>query len=167
MLNTFIYGVKHNFGAFDKYQNIQLSKVRRLIFICSGNICRSPLAEYVAKKNGVEAISFGLHCRGGDAADIRAINYGKTINLDLSTHVTQNIAQYQPKEGDLLVGMEPKHADELEQIFNGKVSITLAGLWLHKKQSYLHDPYGSGSIFFNYCEDQVVRAVESLAKKIN
>ena len=167
LINTFLYTLKCKLGGYRAYQNIQLEQIKRLVFICSGNICRSPLAEYAAKKNGANTVSFGLHCRGGDAADSRAINYGSKVNIDLSSHITQNIQLYKPQAGDLLIAMEPKQAQELEVLFGNSVPITLVGLWLSKKQPYIHDPYSASPIFFEFCEAQVVSAVESLVKKLS
>jgi protein-tyrosine phosphatase len=165
-LNAFLCALKLRLGGYRLYQSVPLDKISRLIFICSGNICRSPLAEYVAKNCGAPAISFGLHCRGGDPADSRAITFAKTLNIDLTPHLTQNISTYIPQAGDLLVGMEPRHAQELEHLFGARVPITLAGLWLEKKQAYIHDPYNANSEFFDWCEHQVALAIESLTKSI-
>ena len=68
LLNAVTYSIRSLLGFYKKHQAVSLSKSTRFIFICSGNICRSPLAEYVAKQQGAQAISFGLHTRGGDPA---------------------------------------------------------------------------------------------------
>lgn len=165
LLNALSHYVKSLFGAYKKYQNVRLHKSTRFVFICSGNICRSPLAEYVAKQQGAQAVSFGLHTRGGDSADERAIAFAKTQGIDLTPHITQNISQYIPQPNDVLVGMEPQHAKELETLFNNSVPITLAGVWLNKKQAYIHDPYNANTYFFNNCEQQVLLAVTQLVAK--
>lgn len=162
LLNSGIFSAQTFLGKFHKYLNVRTSASTRFVFICSGNICRSPLAEHVAKKMGAKAISFGLHTGGGDTADERAIKFAKSIGIDLTVHLTQNIKNYEPKEGDLLVGMEPAHAIELEKIFHAKVPVTLVGLWLPQKQAYIHDPYNTNDCFFNRCEQQVVDAVTHL-----
>lgn len=166
LMNAFIHAVRLRLGKYRAYQDIKLEEIKRLVFICSGNICRSPLAEYAAKNKGVDAVSYGLHCRGNDPADPRALNYGKSAGIDLIPHVTRNIKNYEPQEGDLLIGMEPAHAIELEVLFGNKVPITLVGLWLDKKKTYIHDPYGCCPEYFDFCELQVVLAVESLIKKL-
>lgn len=165
LLNAVNHFIKSMFGAYEKYQKVSLHKSTRFVFICSGNICRSPLAEYVAKQQGAQAISFGLDTRGGDRADPRAIEFAKKQGIDLTPHITQCIKTYKPQEGDVLVGMEPKHAQQLEQLFGNKPPITLAGLWLNKKQAYIHDPYNANAHFFNTCEQQVLRAVTQLVAK--
>lgn len=164
LLNAIVCKFKYYLGRYRQYQSLPVNGVKRFVFICSGNICRSPLAEYVAKQQGVQALSFGLHTRGGDKADARAIAFAASVDIDLSQHLTQNIQDYQPEPGDVLVGMEPKHADELAALFNNRVPITLVGLWCRNPQAYIHDPYNTNSVFFTVCEQQVVNAVKQLVQ---
>lgn len=165
LLNALIFSIKTKLGVYRQYQNLAVNNTTRFVFICSGNICRSPLADYVARNLGAKSISFGLHTRGGDKADERAILFAQSIGIDLNVHITQAISTYQPQAGDLLVGMEPAHAQELTALFGNRVPITLAGLWLPKKQAYIHDPYNSNAQHFNLCEQQVRTAVEQLVSK--
>lgn len=154
-------------GAYGDYRNIDFVQVRRLIFICSGNICRSPLAEVVAADMGVKAESYGLHCRGGDKADSRAIAYAESLGVSLHEHITRNISCYTLLPGDLLVGMEPKHNDELIRRFTKNAPMTLAGLWLNPPKPYIHDPHNTHLEFFNKCELLVANATRTLAGKIS
>lgn len=150
-------------GAYRPLKKIDFTKVKRLVFVCHGNICRSPLAEAVARKHNLIATSFGLDTRGGAPADPRAVAWAKEHGYDLDQHVTRRVNQYVPQDGDLLVGMEPKHIVLLRDIFAEKpLQITLAGLWLPKPVAYLHDPYNANSHYFSLCEKSVSDAVNNL-----
>lgn len=162
LLAAFMCILKLYLGGYRRYKNIDVSQVKRFVFICAGNICRSPLAEYVAKQQGMNAISFGLDTRGGDSADARAIAFANTRGINLSVHISTCIKNYAPQSGDLLVGMEPKHAQQLRLLFGHKVPITLVGLWLNKPKAYIHDPYNTNATFFSACEQQVMHAVQQL-----
>ncbi|WP_347330102.1 hypothetical protein [Marinimicrobium locisalis] len=153
-------------GKYKAYQEVDFSLVHRIVFVCSGNICRSALAEVVAKNLGLKAESFGLHCRGGDPADPRAVAYADRIGLSLANHVTKNINEYQQRRGDLLVGMEPKHAYSLNKIAGTYPQITLIGLWLPNPKPYIHDPFNTNIDFFNQCEKIVADATQLLAKRV-
>jgi protein-tyrosine-phosphatase len=157
---------KRRLGFYRQYKQIDLKNVTRLVFVCSGNICRSPLGEIVARSLGVQAESYGLDTRGGDPADDRVINYAKTKQLNLSPHTTRRIAQYVPQNGDLLVGMEPMHAKKLKMLFGNQVPITLVGLWLPRPIVYLHDPYNTHLEFFNCCSTLVESATTQLIDRI-
>ena len=166
LIRAVITECKRHAGVYNEYQSIDLTKIKRLIFVCSGNICRSPLGEAVAKLHGVAAESFGLDTRGGDPADPRVIKYAAEKNIDLSSHRTRYIEKYKPLDGDLLIGMEPIHVAKIQALFGDQVSVTLAGLWLDKPIAYLHDPYNTCPNFFNSCSSLVERSAEILATKI-
>jgi protein-tyrosine phosphatase len=154
-------------GAYRSLKKIDFTKVKRLVFVCHGNICRSPLAEAVARKHNLAATSFGLDTRGGAPADPRAVVWAKNNGYDLDQHITLRIDQYVPQEGDLLIGMEPKHVQQLKEVFAEKpVQITLAGLWLSKSLAYLHDPYNSNPQYFDHCEALVNSTVLQLIEKL-
>lgn len=155
-------------GVYDQLKKIDFTTVKRLVFICHGNICRSPLGEAVARKQGKVAVSFGLSTRGNDPADPRAIAWASTNGYDLKQHKTMRIDQYQPQAGDLLIGMEPKHIHALvKQFAQAPVQITLAGLWLQSPLAYLHDPYNTNKDYFDRCEKLVATAATELIKWIN
>jgi len=174
------YGSKHGFirhtshranyffGRYREQVNIDWQKVSRLIFICSGNICRSPFAEIITKPINIDALSFGVNTTGGDAANSRAIEIAKEYGVDLSRHITSRIENYTPKNDDLIIAMEPVHLD----IYSVKVSNekntqkTLLGLWGKVHQPYIHDPYSANDIYFRRCFSQIMSAIEIISMKL-
>lgn len=155
-------------GIYRSLTQIDFTKVKRLVFVCHGNICRSALAEAVARKHNLVAMSFGLDTRGGALADPRAVAWAKDNGYDLDQHITTRVDQYVPQEGDLLVGMEPKHVQQLKEVFAEKpVQITLAGLWLPKPFAYLHDPYSTNHSYFCMCEVNVASAVKNICNQLS
>jgi protein-tyrosine phosphatase len=139
------------------------SRVDRLVFICHGNICRSPLAEYVARAAGATAESYGLACGDQFPADPRAVQFGATLGLDMHAHRSRNISGYTPRSGDLLVVMEPIHLPQTLASSGGIAQVTLAGLWLARRHPYIHDPFTSNADFFTRCEVQVRDAAQRIA----
>ncbi len=167
ILNYYKYQLLLKLGFYNKYKNIDFSCAKRLVFVCSGNICRSPLAEVVARQKGVDAVSFGLHCHGGAPADKRAILFAEQHGFNLADHKARNIVEYKPVPGDLMVGMEPKHAHELELLKNVESEgISLIAIINKSPQAYLHDPYNANECFFSKCEMDVIRSVESLIGRL-
>ncbi len=155
-------------GAFRALSDIDFSRVSRLIFICSGNICRSPFAEFYARSRGIEAESFGLHCPDGDPADPRAIDFAKSVGIDMKGHLTRNIQGYEPESGDLVLAMEPAQYQEL-QTLNGSqdLNASILPLFNRKPSPYLHDPWGSPPEFFDRCERQIMEAVDRITERID
>jgi len=166
LLRAYVGGAARYLGRYKQFAQIDFSKVNRLVFICNGNICRSPLGEAVAKMHGVDSISYGLDTRGGDHADPRAIAFGANKQVLFGHHKTRKINEYKPMPGDLLVGMEPRHTSQLILLYGNKVQITLMGLWLKRPTAYLHDPYNTNVIFFNHCESMVEQATTALVAKV-
>lgn len=151
-------------GFFNRYKKVDFFSVKRLVFVCTGNICRSPFAEVVARKKGLDCYSFGLDTRGGDSADPRAIAYADSQGFDLSQHVTRKLADYKAEAGDLLILMEPAHLDMLPQELKS-MPITFAGFWLDPVILYLHDPYNTRTEYFHKCEALVQVATENILAK--
>ncbi|ROQ18059.1 protein-tyrosine-phosphatase [Marinimicrobium koreense] len=153
-------------GKYRPYQSVDFDSVERLVFICAGNICRSPLAEAVANSMGFPSVSYGLHCRGGDPADPRARSFAESISLDLSLHITRNFQDYTYQSGDLIVGMEPSHLAALrDREIPPTTTITLAGLWLPKAKPYIHDPHNTCDMFFDRCEREVALSAMHLSSR--
>jgi len=153
-------------GAFRKYSYQDYRNPgdtpRRLVFVCVGNICRSPLAEAYAKSFGVDAASFGLNCTDGHPADPRTVQYGIAFGLDLSDHKTINLKNFSIRDGDILVGMEPKHVKELGALPLKGVPVVLAGVACRKPIAYIHDPYNCSESYFDRCEATVLEAVRGI-----
>lgn len=165
LLRYYTYEFLRILGIYSKFKKVDFTKVKRLVFVCQGNICRSPLGEAVARHHKISAISFGLDTRGDDAADPRAIKWAEENGCNLKHHKTMRVDQYQPQVGDLLIGMEPKHIRQLTARFvELPVQITLIGLWLKSPIAYLHDPYNTNDAYFNQCEKRVFEATRALIK---
>lgn len=165
VLRHLFYKTLWLFGAFRPSKSIGRLKFQRLVFVCSGNICRSPLAEAYARHLGANAVSCGLHCTDNHPADPRAQVYAKKMGLDLSNHKTRHIRHFEFQTGDLIVGMEPKHLNELKKLpLNGACTV-LAGTLSKNPRPYLHDPFNCSEEFFWLCEEKVLESVRGLLGK--
>jgi len=166
LLNHWRFGVQHQLGQFARYRAIDWTLVSNFVFICHGNICRSPLGEAVSRQRyQLKAESFGIDCRDGAPADPRAIHFSSNIGIDLTQHTSRHIRSYQPQPNDLVVVMEPRHLLQLPAQIREIAQITLIGLWQPRPQPYVHDPYGSGEQHFQRCEQAVVNGVEGMARQ--
>lgn len=159
------FNTKRFFGSYRAADHKNVSHIKRLIFICSGNICRSPFGEAVSMKVGFPAISFGLHCRGGDPAFEKTLDYAQRHGYNLERHRSARMADYQPQPGDLLIVMEPAHLDELNRLYPDQDKI-LIGRYADNPTVYLHDPFNTNQIFFDKCMQQIEEATLSLINTI-
>ena len=152
-------------GRYNSFRGVMPKPGQRVVFICSGNICRSPLAEYYARSLGLKADSCGLDCGIGFPADPRASEFGKALGLDLSAHETKRVDQFQFQADDLIVVMEPKHVKNFRQQVGNQHTVILAGLCCPAPFPYLHDPYNCNVEFFRHCEEFVISSVRGLCAK--
>jgi protein-tyrosine-phosphatase/predicted ATP-grasp superfamily ATP-dependent carboligase len=102
---------------------------RSILFICSGNIIRSPFAEQVLKQTlGAEnqasfrIASAGLHARPGRPADPRAARVAASLGIDLHAHRAQPITPDLIAASDTVIGMDLANEAIFRRRYPGAVS---------------------------------------------
>ena len=142
-----------------------MSRPHQLLFVCTGNICRSPIAEYIARAHGsrtnieVEVRSAGTLGLVGRPADPKMIKVGAQIGLDLSPHVCQPVSRELVEWADHVLVMELAHAAKIqEQWPEAAPKIKLLGQYDGVQE--ISDPIGSWFLFsFRKSRDQIQRCV--------
>ncbi len=84
-------------------------EVRRLVFVCHGNICRSAYAHVLAKRAGAQVASFGLSTATGRGAHAPVVKLAARRGINMTAHRATDIDDFVPKQGDLLLAMETRH----------------------------------------------------------
>jgi len=129
-------------GLYRRPRAKALRETRRIIFVCQGNICRSPYAEALARDIGLPALSCGVRASGTARADEVAARMAFARGVDLSAHRSVNIEQIELGPGDLLLGMEPGHLETLHEVSKRSGAHTsLLGLWSSPKRPWIEDPF--------------------------
>lgn len=143
---------------------IDVAAVRRLVFVCQGNICRSAYADQVAQGLGLESASFGLSAASGGPAHPPAVAAAALAGIDLAGHRTTRAEDYQPRPGDLLLAMEVRQLGRLARDPRlAGMPRTLLGLWAAPPRPHLHDPYQLDPAYMQTCLRVIHRAVERLS----
>ncbi len=152
-------------GLLTPYERPQLSHVGRVVFVCRGNICRSPYAELVGRASGLNCTSVGLSALEGREAQRGAIEAAMRRGRDLSRHRARPLIPEQVDEGDLFLTMEPGQAKILNTLAHGRsVRVSLLGLWCSSPRPYIQDPYGRPASWFDTCFALLEEAVTHLAE---
>ena len=154
-------------GHYHKYRRINWSEVERLVFVCKGNICRSPFAELVARSQGLISISCGIDTVDGMPPNEKATEAATRKERDLGLHKTRTIESLTIKKGDLLVAMEPWQICEFRRKYGNRIECTLLGLWHSPVSPFIYDPYGSTSEYFDRCFDQIEKSVYGIKSEIH
>jgi protein-tyrosine-phosphatase len=85
----------------------------RVLFVCTGNTCRSPFAEAVARSEGLDVESAGLAAYEGDAPPREAIAVARELGYDLATHHARPLTDEMLERADVVVGMTAAHVTTL------------------------------------------------------
>ncbi|NOU58211.1 low molecular weight protein-tyrosine-phosphatase [Marinifilum caeruleilacunae] len=154
---------------------------KKLLFVCLGNICRSPSAEAVMngylKLNMLDddytcdsAGTGGWHA--GERADSRMRTHAAKRDYDL----TSIARQFNPKtdfdEFDLIIGMDPQNVADLEGMARNQEDLNKISSMTDYCIRYTHynsvpDPYYGGSDGFELVLDILEDACEGLLKQID
>lgn len=154
-------------GRMHRYVQLDWGRIERLVFVCKGNICRSPYAEYKAKAMQLNAVSCGLRANGCAMANDEAIRQAIKRGIDLMPHTSKTPEMVQLTPSDLVVCMEPWQArDMIERVASSGAQITLLGLWAQRKAPVIPDPYGRDRYSFAACFNEIDACLTFLADRL-
>lgn len=153
-------------GGFRRHKQIRWAEVRRAVFVCHGNICRSPYAERRAAACGLVAASFGLSAEPGMPADAVACRVAAGRAIDLLPHRARDINDFEIQCGDLLVAMEPRQLRVLGRLPAIPCQVTLLGLWSRPRRPHIHDPHRLSEDYWERCFDVIDSAVLTIAEQM-
>ncbi len=147
----------------------------RLLFVCSGNICRSPMAaEYMRHRAAREQLmsvaidSAGLLDIEGAPASREAIQVLREASIDLSAHRSRGFREVDARASDLVVVMTPEHLREIAERFPSAVARTRLlrafedGPEPSENPPALADPIGCPVDFYRHCFDTIRICVDHL-----
>lgn len=90
--------------------------MKRILFVCTGNTCRSPLAEGIARRtlvdlnrNDIEVSSAGTDAWDGGVATDEALLVGIERGLDIGAHRSRKLTREIVRDADLILAMSPQH----------------------------------------------------------
>jgi protein-tyrosine-phosphatase len=165
-----------------------------LLFVCSGNTCRSPLAVAAwqtfapVELQGIHATSAGLAAVDGVPATPHAVDAARNWGYDLGIHRARRLTPEDLQEADLVLCMTPDHVEFCQCLTAdpGRVQLLAtyksparerqerswfeplieeAGLAIEDDDSIL-DPFGGSAEAYEACATQIRRCVVGLAQAL-
>jgi protein-tyrosine phosphatase len=154
-------------GAYQQYETVDWKRVSRLIFICKGNICRSPYCEARARALGLPALSRGLEAVPGRSPNPVVAAAGKRRGVDMSSMSSALFQWSEVRDGDLLVTMEAGQARRLLDSRSGpSPQITLLGLWSRPQRPFIQDPLGMREEYVETCLTVLDSAINNISGRL-
>ncbi len=134
----------------------------RIVFVCTGNTCRSPLAEGLFKAKleklnitDIEVTSAGLAAFPNDEVSPNSVNAAKKYGVDISAHRARPLSPYMLDEA-VFFCMSASHVNALLP-YVGEDRVFLLG-------SGISDPYGSNQEIYDRCAAQINTALDGVTK---
>jgi L-threonylcarbamoyladenylate synthase len=149
-----------------------------LVFVCTGNTCRSPLAEVLCKarlgerigctaaelpEHGFQIISAGLSAfSGGPAAD-EAVEVARAYGADLASHCSRPLTPDLAARADYLVAMTSGHLQALAERYGG---LAARPRLLSPNGADLADPVGCTREVYEECASQIWHFLDPLIDEL-
>ncbi len=125
-----------------------------IIFVCTGNTCRSPMAEYYLKSKNLENIT--VISRGfssGEGANQNSVTVMSEVGIDITNHISNCITADELKWADAVICMTESHKQLLSDVNPNNIYVLGDGI---------PDPYGYDVNVYRQCRDSIFKSIDKL-----
>lgn len=134
--------------------------MKKILFLCTGNTCRSPMAQGIFNRllaeRGLDDFiceSAGLMAFAGDPAEPNAMAAAAEHGADITAHRSRPMSDYMKEDTALFVCMTATHAALLADVPPEKVVVLAGGI---------PDPYGGDLEVYRACAAHIKKGLEDL-----
>ena len=160
LLPLLISSIKEKYT--EKAQN-SIKNANNILFVCMGNICRSPFAQYYAQTilpKTVKILSCGYDTYDDRSSPHEAIAAAKKFGIDLTNHRSKVINKNLIENAQAIFVFDEKTRHIVLSCFPfSKKKVHRLGLLVGKKQPIIADPYGGNLKTFIETYQDIIKAL--------
>ncbi len=148
----------------------------KIMFICTGNICRSAMAEGYMKKRAqeeklnIEVCSSGIYGEEGLGASPSAKEVMKEYGISLDSHIARITSKTNIADMDLILCATIRHKEILSQMYPNLQN----KIFTIKEYAYgdecidkdISDPWGYDITVYRHCAQELTKAIDAIILKL-
>jgi RpiB/LacA/LacB family sugar-phosphate isomerase len=147
--------------------------MKTILFICTGNVCRSPMAEalfrHAARGRGeFRVVSAGLGAMDGQPPTQHSVQAMRELGVDISGQRSRMLTADLVRQADFIFGMTHAHVDTIALLYPPAAEKTFLlrefDETLEPFEKDIADPIGSPYEIYVHCREQIEQGVASLLK---
>jgi RpiB/LacA/LacB family sugar-phosphate isomerase len=149
--------------------------MKTILFVCTGNVCRSPMAEGIFRqavqgRGPYRVLSAGLGAMEGQPPSAHAVRAVRELGIDISSQRSRMLTPELVRSADYIFGMTNSHVDTIVLLYPSAAEKTFLvrefdeTLEMYEKD--ISDPIGGSYEVYLECRDQIEQGIPSLLRFI-